>query len=251
MNDKKNGAEGILKKILLSVSVVVVLLVGVFLVNNMLSANRQPENVAQPNDTQESALLAEIEDLRSIIYMMTSEEGAEEEIVEYEGVTIISSSHAREIAVNLIGHGTATGIVLFSEDDNLKYAVEVLSENPETSYIVNIDAVNGRVMSMNSYNVASGEYELTDVTYDAASLQPSATTQSPAAAQTTASQASPSPAATPSPQATPSPAASPAASPSPGGTSSPSPGGSSPGGWSSPSPGGSSPSASWSWSTGR
>jgi len=56
----KKGTEGIQKKILLSVGVVVVLLVSMFLINNILGTTQHQPYVIQPADTQESALREDI-----------------------------------------------------------------------------------------------------------------------------------------------------------------------------------------------
>ena len=77
MDNNKKSAEGILKKVLLSVSIVVVLLVGVFIIINLLNTNRNANQnqqyAVQPQDAQEYALRAEIDELRAIIDSMSEE----------------------------------------------------------------------------------------------------------------------------------------------------------------------------------
>jgi len=103
----------------------------------------------------------------------------------------ISSLQARTIAEELIGHGQAVDVILFSSNNILTYEVNVAYQN--FIYSVQINAENGNIIGMERFEVQSQVVTLPSEAY-----QPTTPQESPPAALPQASP-SPSPAASPSP----------------------------------------------------
>jgi len=212
MKKSKGGMRGIVKKTLLSLAITATVLGGIFYASATLSPDPVSAQAAQINATANdpSAMQAEIEELRALIQLLLQNMNGntnQNQQAAQAAVPQISSQSARDIAVELVGHGTARDVVLFTENGVLTFEVEVRHNN--VRYMVYVNAANGGVIRMSRHeDGVQGITTLPEV------INP------PITPQTTA----------PPTQQTPS-----------GNWSSPSPGNN----WSSPSPGGrSSPSSS-------
>jgi uncharacterized membrane protein YkoI len=69
--------------------------------------------------------------------------------VNQPGIPQLSSQRAREIALELIGHGTARNVLLFEENGILMFEVEIRHSN--VRYMVYVNARNGSVVRMSRH----------------------------------------------------------------------------------------------------
>ncbi|MCL2852824.1 MAG: hypothetical protein FWE20_07310 [Defluviitaleaceae bacterium] len=216
------------KKLIASVSAVCVMVAGIFVVAN---AARDPI-VVQALGVQTGGvrtageLQAENDELRAIIQMFLANmsNGAPQAAEQQAVIPQISSQSARDIAVELVGYGIASDVMLFSEDGALLF--EVVVRNGAMRYMVYVSAVTGEVVGMSSFNdgVAAGGIVPQTAPIPAFSPSPSQwPTSSPQVSASPRPSSSPSVSASPRPTSSPQVSASPRPTPSPRVSASPRP----------------------------
>ena len=151
-----------MKRKVLATSVAAIMLVmGVFAVTSLTPPGVVVAQAAQVQAEQPTAeeMRAEIDELRQLILLllqnMTNGNGyaqanPQSATQTQAGVPNISSQRARDIAVEVIGHGAAREVILFTENGVLLFEVDV--RNGTTRYMVYINAATGAVVRMNSFN---------------------------------------------------------------------------------------------------
>jgi len=96
----------------------------------------------------------QIDELRALINMLitlmgnNNSETAQNQ-PNMSGIPSISSQRARDIAVELVGHGTARDVFLISENSILTFEVEIRYN--AVRYMVYVNAINGSVIRMSRH----------------------------------------------------------------------------------------------------
>jgi len=201
------------KKLIGSLVAVLLLACGLFAVSNLPVGAVYAQQPTVNQSMSEEEMRRQIEELRTLIdtlLLAMNTNNVPSPPQGQAGIPSISSQRAREIAVELVGHGTAREVMLFMDSNVLTFEVDVRNENAR--YMVYINALSGSVIRMSRF-----EDSVQDVV-----VPPAETTTQPQAPQ---QEQTPQPTQTPQPQTpqqtqTPAPST---ASPSPNSTSSPSP----------------------------
>ena len=140
------------KKLIGSIFAVVILSAGL-LVFSLLANNTASTDAIHAQQASSSAeaeeMQSQIEELRALINLLLGNIGRENPSPA-SNTPSISSQRAREIAVELVGHGAAQNVMLFTEDGVLTFEVDVRYQN--TRYAVYIDAVTGNIIRMSSFS---------------------------------------------------------------------------------------------------
>ena len=164
------------------------LLAAAFIFSGVFTANTVSAQQLNNNQPSVEEMQTQIEELRTLInaLVLALGNGAQPQ-TNQAGIPSISSQRARAIAVELVGHGIARDVMLFSENGVLMFEVEVIHET--VRYMVYVNAINGGVIRMSRYEEGSqGITTLPDVV-------PGVTAPRPTPAPTP----SPGPSATPNP----------------------------------------------------
>ncbi|MCL1997706.1 MAG: PepSY domain-containing protein [Turicibacter sp.] len=118
-----------------------------FVASNVLTGAEQVAAVVPaPVQQNEADMRAEIEELRALVQILVMNLQTPAEVSQ------ISSQHAVEIALELVGHGVASDAVLFTENDTLTFEVEVREGN--IRYAVYVNAETGNPIRMNRFDDA-------------------------------------------------------------------------------------------------
>ncbi|MDR2182805.1 MAG: PepSY domain-containing protein [Clostridiales bacterium] len=123
----------------------------------MLFASFAPTTTAyaqnQPNSTYEE-MRRQIEELRTLINLLitllqNNNANTGQNQPNQAAIPSISSQRARDIAIELVGHGTARDVILFSDNGVLTFEVEVRHNN--VRYMVYVNAIGGGVIRMSRH----------------------------------------------------------------------------------------------------
>jgi uncharacterized membrane protein YkoI len=143
-NGDCNDNVGIGKKVLLSTLAIVFMVVGGIIVNAAFT--QTPVDVHARDSV---AMRQEMDELRASIAPLLE---SIDSVSEQENTAQISSQRAREIAVELIGHGMASDVALSTHDGVSTFEVDV--RHDDDSYVVFVDAATGNVMRMSRHDDA-------------------------------------------------------------------------------------------------
>jgi uncharacterized membrane protein YkoI len=102
-----------------------------------------PTTVQAQSTTEE--MQATIAELTALINILIQNQSTDNQA----GIPQISSQRAREIALELIGHGTARDVFLFTENSVLIFEVEIRHDN--VRYMVYVNALSGDVVRMSRH----------------------------------------------------------------------------------------------------
>jgi len=130
--------------VLLSFALAAVFIFGAALTANTVSA-QEPVG-SQPGIEEMQRQVEELRALINALILALGSNNSAQPQTNQEGIPSISSQRAREIAVELVGHGIARDVMLFSENGVLTFEVEVVHNNVQ--YMVYINALNGGIIRM-------------------------------------------------------------------------------------------------------